>query len=112
MYLIYTRCQPKLNFSIKPNFHLAENAITQTQNVNEKFVRQSPLNVCRQKFSGCGTVLEDTRSHLPADLFICPIKNVIAGPLNVKPLKGSSKFNLSDYEELVMHFNTVSCVDR
>ena len=29
----------------------AQNARTQTQNANENFVRQSPLKVCRQKFS-------------------------------------------------------------
>ena len=67
---------------------------------------------CLKPKFGSGTVLEDTPSHLPDDLFIFPIVNVIiAGPLILEPIKGA-KFTFSDYEELVKHFNLVSSIDR
>ena len=53
---------------------------------------------------GSGTILEDTPAHLPLDESCFSLRDVIAGPLDVIPLKGSIKFNVSKYEEVANAF--------
>ena len=61
---------------------------------------------------GSGTVLEPTPSHLPADEFQFKLSDVIAGPLEVNPLKGSTKFDVRKYEEIKHNFLMLKNKDR
>ena len=59
---------------------------------------------------GSGNVLEDTPKHLP-DIENIPLKDVIAGPLEVTP-HGTSHFIVLNYQALSRNFAVVSKVDR
>ena len=52
---------------------------------------------CLKPKFGSGTILESNPKHLGSDDFVCPIEDIIAGPLDVEPLKGSSKYNVHGY---------------
>ena len=56
--------------------------------------------------------MEDTPEHLIKYNDVIPITDVIAGPLDVQPMKGSTKFNIPNYEDVVNLFNEVVNVDR
>jgi len=56
---------------------------------------------------GSGTILEDTPAHLPHDECQFDLYDVIAGPLKVDPLKGSSKFDVPSYEKVKKIFSLV-----
>jgi len=47
---------------------------------------------------GPGTILEDNPAHLPPDESRFDLCDVIAGPIDVNPLKGLSKFDVPKYE--------------
>jgi len=59
-----------------------------------------------------GTILEDTPSHLPPDESHFKLNDIIAGPIEVNPLRGSIKFSVPKYEEIVNRFQFLSKLDR
>ena len=61
---------------------------------------------------GSDTILEDTPAHLPHDECQFDLYDVIAGPLKVDPLKGSSKFHVPSYEKVEKIFLLVKNTDR
>ena len=65
---------------------------------------------CLKPKVGLGTTLEDTPAHLP-DISIFKLEDVIAGPLQVTPLK-RLKFEVPAYQSLVAHFKAVEKLDR
>ena len=66
---------------------------------------------CLKPMVGSGTTLEDTPEHLP-DISVFYLSKVIAGPLEVLPLKGSTKFDVPEYENLVEHCKVVVKLNR
>ena len=68
-----------------------------------------PLHCLKPKV-GNSTVLEDTPDHLP-DISIFPVHDVIAGPLNVIPIRGK-KMDIPDYDFVEKTFNKVSVLNR
>ena len=66
---------------------------------------------CLKLQAGNSTVLESVPLHLPRDIFVCPLHNVIAGPLTVVPLKGD-KWNIPEYGAIKKRFNEVIHLDR
>jgi len=61
---------------------------------------------------GSGTILEATPAHLPVDEYSYQLSDVIAGPLKVNPLKGSTKFDIPNYEEIKRNFEVLKNKDR
>ena len=61
---------------------------------------------------GSGTILEDTPAHLPPDESSFNLTDVIAGPLEVNPLKGSSKFDVPKYNQVKENFSILKNKDR
>ena len=67
---------------------------------------------CLKAHVGSGTVLQSTPSHLPKDVDIFAIHNVMSVPLsNVQPLKGD-RWNVPNYPLLRESFDVVSKIDR
>ncbi|KAG1653515.1 hypothetical protein GQR58_025525 [Nymphon striatum] len=66
---------------------------------------------CLKPKVGSGTTLEDTPTQLP-DISLVSLAVVIAGPLEVLPLKGSTKFNIPNYEDIVEHYKVAVKLDR
>ena len=48
---------------------------------------------------GNGTILESVPEHLDCDISIIPLYDIIAGPLEVLPMK-NSKWNVANYENV------------
>ena len=67
---------------------------------------------CLKHKTGSGVILEDTPAHLPPDIYMFKIEDVIAGPLHVDPLPRPSKFNVWNYEDVIELFNVVLNVDH
>ncbi|KAG1691662.1 hypothetical protein GQR58_007396 [Nymphon striatum] len=61
---------------------------------------------CLKPKVGSGTTLKDTPTHLP-DISLVSLADVIAGLLEVSPFKGSAKFNIPNYEDIVEHYKFV-----
>ena len=61
---------------------------------------------CLKPKVGSSTILEDTPDHLP-DISIFPVHDVIAGPLNVIPIRGK-KMDIPDYDMIEKMFHEVS----
>ena len=59
-----------------------------------------------------GTILESNPKNLGNDDFVCPIEDIIAGSLDVEPLKGSSKYDVHGYSNVVNFFNSVKDDNR
>ena len=59
---------------------------------------------CLKPKFGSSTILESNPKHLGNDDFVCPIEDIIAGPLGVEPLNGSSKYNVHGYSNVVNFF--------
>ena len=66
---------------------------------------------CLKPKVGSGEILEDTPPHLSSYNDTIPIKDIIVGPLQVEPQRGT-KYLVKDYEKLVKHFKLVSDLDR
>lgn len=68
------------------------------------------VEVCCLKLKvGSGTLLDDTQSHLPADISQFSLADVIYGPLEVVPMR-AGKFDVLQY--VVKHFNYVKKLYR
>ena len=63
---------------------------------------------------GSGTVLESVPAHLGRDIFIFPLYNIIAGPLQVLPMKEMEchKWNVTNYEKVKEVFKECEKIDR
>ena len=66
---------------------------------------------CLEPQVGTGTILESIASNLPCDVYMCPLKNIIAGPLVVTPLK-AGKWDIPDYTTIKELFQNVVKMDR
>ena len=66
---------------------------------------------CLKPRVGTGTVLDGIPSHLPRDLEIFPISNIISEPLRMIPLKGN-RWDVPDYNNLEAFFKEVIKIDR
>ena len=66
---------------------------------------------CLKPHVGSDTILESVPSHLPADIDVFPLHNIIDGPLEIIPLK-SHKWNVPAYESLKRKFEMSITVDR
>ena len=65
---------------------------------------------CLKYKIGSSTILEDTPAHCP-DISLFSLENIIYGPLEVFPVRGS-KFNILDYPLVLKHFNSDKNIDR
>ena len=66
---------------------------------------------CLKPQVGTGAILESIPPHLPRDVYMCPLKNIIAGPLVVTPLK-AGKWDIPDYTTIKELFQNVVKMDR
>ena len=66
---------------------------------------------CLKSKCGTGTEFETTPSHLPKDIEMFPIYNVIAGPLVTTMLKGN-RWDIPEYGHVKKTFDIVGKVDR
>ena len=60
---------------------------------------------------GNGTVLESVPKHLGRDISVYPFNNIIAGPLEVIPMK-NNKWNIPAYESVKEVFSKCEKIDR
>ena len=61
---------------------------------------------------GSGTIFEDTPTHLPPDEPLFELQDILAGPFDVIPLKGSVKFDVPMYSEIAAKFEIMRKLDR
>ena len=73
---------------------------------------QSLTMRCLKLKVGSGTIVEDTPSHLPPDETEFMLHDVLAGPIDVIPLKGSVKFDVPAYQQIVSAFEHLKKIDR
>ena len=66
---------------------------------------------CLKPKSGSGTVLEETPKHLGKYSDKIPLIDMIAGPLQVEPLKGN-KINVPVYQDVLKVFGFIVDIDR
>ena len=67
---------------------------------------------CLKPQVGSDTILEDTPTHLPPDEHLFELQDILAGPLDVIPLKGSVKFDVPMYSEIAAKFEIMCRLDR
>ena len=67
---------------------------------------------CLKPKVGSGNVLNDTPAYLPPDESHFSLCDVVAGLLDVIPLKGSIKFNVPKYQEVAIAFVLLRKLDR
>lgn len=66
---------------------------------------------CLKPHVGSETILESVPEHLGGDVGRFPLYNVIAGPLEVIPMRGR-KWNVPGYESLKKTFQKCCSIDR
>ena len=65
---------------------------------------------CLKLNTGSSCILEQTPEHLP-DRYVFSIQDVIAGPLNVEPVKNRC-FKVPDYFKVKSLFSILKDIDR
>ena len=88
--IIYASKRSSMLFVAKVLRRFLHDENSQTQSLEIK---------CLKPKVGSGTTLEDTPDHLP-DISLFALSDVIAGPLEVVPLKGSAKFDVPNMRVL------------
>ena len=74
---------------------------------------EAMLMQCLKVNCGTGMRMEATPPHLPPDEFMCPLHDIIYGPLEVNPIgRGSRFFDVPNYQKVVEQFNAVKNMDR
>ena len=66
---------------------------------------------CLKPHVGNEPILESIPAHLPRDLYMCPLHNIIFGPLVVSPPKGE-KWHIPTYHTLKEQFEDIVKIDR
>ena len=64
---------------------------------------------CLKLHTGSGTVLESVPEHLPSDIYLCPVHNVIHGLLKMIPLR-NNRWNVIDNEKVKKIFSKIFSV--
>ena len=64
---------------------------------------------CLKLHTGSGTVLESVPEHLPSDIYLCPVHNVIHGLLKMIPLR-NNRWNVIDNEKVKKNFSKIFSV--
>lgn len=66
---------------------------------------------CLRPHVGTLPILESIPPHLPRDIYICPLHNIIGGPLLVTPIK-RNKWEIPNYDELKRKFERTVKIKR
>ena len=66
---------------------------------------------CLKPYFGAGDILQEIPSHMPQDIGLFPMRNIIAGPLDLR-FENDGKWKVFGYQNIKAFFDIVKNFDR